>query len=567
MKMIFNHGYGLLQTIFFLGFGVSLIGCTKNSEADLRSKAGVVAPADTNSLLTPRKLGESCSSETFQLPDSQGKPVDVLFVVETSSSMSDVSQKIIQGMNGFVAGFPVHSDFNVAVMLAHGSTSAHAGKLFQVGSEPLVLQSSQLTNEQIQAHLNAKLTGAPADADSGGGEEGIFSLFHGITNPTLLAEAQAASFFRPNAALSVVVVADRRDICANVPEGVPAETDPLKIEARIRDCEGLTVPGLVNRLSLLKGSQTLTISGIIYADAPAPEGKEIGYGYTDMISLKNGTAIDIANADISAGLAPILALGGQAPAQNVFTLTQTDIEPTTIKVTVNGQEAPYTLEGTQVTITSPVPVGAVVVISGCAKGENPYEGNCKVFENADQWDSWTLTPSTEDLELKDRSGSFQVGNVRNLTIYNVSGDLNVMSAMAIPSISFLTGNSYIRHAGDITTISDSRSLRIDKAGNIGNVLNTKGGLLLNALSVGSYINAAGHACIRAQTIGKIQSMNGTKTFIASEIDELSVVSGTVHVYGAVIKSVIDTGGKVCLHNGAKVLNSSNVVSEAFKKCE
>ncbi|HEY8270027.1 MAG TPA: hypothetical protein VIG33_04010 [Pseudobdellovibrionaceae bacterium] len=566
MKIFFKYCYGLLRVIFCVGFGISLAGCDKNIDANSNEGSEILLSTDADSSFSiSKKIGQSCSTQTFQGSSTQEKPVDVLFVVETSPSMVDIRPKVLQGINGFIAGLPLNSDFNIAVMLSHGSTSHLSGKLYKTAMEPLVLQSSQLTNEQIQTYLTAKLAGMPFDADSGGGEEGMFSLFRGITTPSLLEESRAASFFRADAALSVVVIADRRDICASVPEGVPAETDPVKIDARVRDCEGLTAAGLVNRLTLLKGSQPLHITGIIYTDAPAPEGKEISYGYTDLISLKSGVAIDIARDDISAGMAPIIALGGQS-SQKVFTLTQADADPSTIKVTVNGQEAPFTFDGTKVTLTGAISTGATIVITACSKGENPYVGNCRVFEKADQWDHWTPIASTQDLELKDKSGNFSVGAVRNLVIKNVSGALKVQSAINIPSISFLSGNSYIRLAGDITTISDSASVRIDKAGNVGTVLNTRGGIQLNALTIGSYIKAAGNSCIRARSIGKVQSMNGTKTIIANEINELSAVTGVVHVYGAVIKSVIDTGGRVCLHNGAKVVNSSNV-SGVFAKCE
>jgi hypothetical protein len=542
----------MLQVMVF-GLGLSLVGCAKNSDSKLNDSAV------TKFSMQASQASRACFAENFQVPPSEAKPVDVLFVVQTSPSMSDIREKITTGINSFVSGLPANSNFNIAVMLSHGSTSNLSGKLYQAGDEPLVLKSSELTNAQIQTYLDAKLMQTPSDVESGGGEEGLYSLFHGITDGTLLSQSQTADFFRLNAALGVVFIADRRDICANVPAGVPAETDPVKIDARIRDCEGLTAAGLTNRLALLKGAQPAVVSGIIYVDEPAPAGKEIGYGYKDMISLNGGSAIDIANDDISMGLAPIKALSGQAPGQQEFVLGNADVDLTTLMVTVSGETVPYTYDGTKVTITVPVPAGATVVISYCIKGDNPYVGLCKVFENADQWDSLTPTPSTEDLQLKNKSGNSSVDAVRNLQVQSVSGGLSVQSAMAISSISSVSGKSYLRVSGDIDSISNvSGNLRIDKAGDVGKVSKISGAFQLNALSLGEFSNASGKACIRAGSIGKVQSTSGDKTFIANEIDELTAQSGTVHVYGAVIRSVTNSSGRICLHNGAKVLNSSHV---------
>lgn len=534
MEPLFKYRYIFLQVIFFVGFSLG--------------------PYSTAMAATTG----SCYTDTFQVPASKGKAVDVLFVVETSPSMSDLREKIARGLSDFVVRLPANSDFNVAVMASHGSTSQFSGKLYRVESEPLVLKSSQLSPAEIQGHLELKLMQLPVDAESGGGEEGLFSLFNSLSNPALLSEIQAADFFRTNAALSVVFIADRRDICAVTPAGIPEETDPVKIAARIRDCEGMTAAGLTNRLALLKASMPLQVSGIIYTDSAAPEGKEIGYGYTDMIRLNGGAAIDIGRDDIGAGLAPLLALGGQA-GQSIFHLSHANIDSSTLKVSVDGQEVAFTQDASTITTLISAPEGASVALSYCTNNENPYVDSCEVFANADKWEDWTPAPSTVDLEIKNKSGNVSLGALRNLRIQKRSGQLSVDSAMAVSSILSVSGGHYLRLTGDIGTISNvTGSFRIDKAGHVGEVSETKGSFQLNSATLRSYTKGSGNACIRAGSIGKIQSMSGTKIFITSEIGEMSDIKDTVHVYGAVIRSVTDVTGIVCLHNGAKVLNSSNV---------
>lgn len=373
----FSHG--ILQALLVVGLGMSLIGCSKGGSAGGSTEdIGNVDSLSSEAMLklfnrNPHKCkqtNENCFSETFEQPVTSTRAVDVLFVVQTSTSIAGERQAIIAGLNEFINSLPANSDFNIGVMLAHGSTSAHSGVLYRAESEPIVLKSTELSAAQIQEHLTTKLMQVAQDPDSGGGEEGMFSLFRGITTPALLTESQAAGFFRPEAALGVVFIADRRDICAAIPAGVPEETDPVKIAARIRDCEGLTAAGLNSRLLSLKGSLPLAISGVLYADSPAPAGNEIGYGYLDVINLNGGVAVDIANDDISEGLASIAQLSGQQmEIQTEFTLSHTGIDPRRIIVTVNGVGATFELDGNKVTITSEVPAGAVVVISYCLKSE------------------------------------------------------------------------------------------------------------------------------------------------------------------------------------------------------
>lgn len=392
MKGLLKKTYGMAQALLLVGFGLTAIGCAKGGSgmqfaADGSQTTKVVDEASVNGIVsktsnvsrknphTCRQTSEKCFSETFEQPIVQTGKVDVLFVVQTSDSIQPQRELISTQVQAFIESLPPTADFNIAVMLSHGSTSSLSGRLYRVESEPIVLKSTELANADIRTFLSQKLTQVVLDADAGGGEEGMFSLFNGITTPALLAESQGLGFFREDAALGVVFIADRRDICAIVPVGVPEETDSGKIAARIRDCEGLTAAGLTNRLALLKGAQAVQVSGILYADEPAPAGKELGYGYLDVIALNAGVAIDIANDNIADGLASIAELAGQQMGgQTEFVLTHENIDPKKIIVTVNGVGATYTLNGNVVTITSEIPAGATVVISYCLKAKPKCHG-------------------------------------------------------------------------------------------------------------------------------------------------------------------------------------------------
>lgn len=387
MEGLLKKSYGMIQALVLVGLGFNMIGCAKGG-SDSSAAQVVVDEASVNGTVTQttkvsakvrakcEQKSDKCFEETYTEASNPTGKVDVLFVLQTSDSIAPQRAQIASEIQAFVQTLPPTADFNIAVMLSHGSTSSWSGRLYRVSDEPIVLKSSELSNTDIQNYLVTKLTQVVVDPDSGGGEEGMFSLFNGITTPSLLAESQSDGFFRADAALGVVFIADRRDICAVVPAGVPAETDPVKIDARIRDCEGLTAAGLTSRLTNLKGSQDLTVSGILYVDEPVPAGKEVGYGYTDVIALNNGVAIDIAHDDISDGLASIAELAGQgSQIQTEFVLTHDNVDASTVKVTVNGVAATFTFDGNKVTITSDIPAGATIVIDYCLKAKPTCNGH------------------------------------------------------------------------------------------------------------------------------------------------------------------------------------------------
>jgi hypothetical protein len=221
----------------------------------------------------------------------------------------------------------------------------------------------------IESYLTQKLSNTPSDIDSDGGEEGMFSLFRGITTPEYLNESKQAGLFRSDASLNVVFVSDENDICAVYPAGVTRVPDPEGLEqtAYVQDCEGLAAQGLTAQLKNLKGTQPLIIAGIIYSYNPVPAGNEneIGYGYTDMIALNNGITIDL-RSNIAVELGK-LGEFCQNQTQNQFTLAHTGVISSTVKVTVDDKEVHFRLEGNKVIITDTIPAGGVVRIMYCVK--------------------------------------------------------------------------------------------------------------------------------------------------------------------------------------------------------
>lgn len=263
--------------------------------------------------------------------------IDILFVVDTSGSLDAERGVIADNIDQFVNQLPSQINYNIGVLLAHSTLSPYSGKLYKKSYQTeYVLQSSTMSASTIRTQLRAKITDTnssnasdlPSDNASDGGEEGLASL-NNLLAPDNVALAQSQNFLRSDAALAVVFVSDENDICAIYPPSIVRVPDsqyitnnkyPNGIEnelyAKERDCAGVTAESVYAKLQQLKNNLLpnlpLQVTGVIYTNpqsTPSHGENEVGYGYTDIINLSGGLAVDI-GGDIAAGLAALGDLVG-----------------------------------------------------------------------------------------------------------------------------------------------------------------------------------------------------------------------------------------------------------------
>ncbi len=334
----------VLSIYMVLGSAFIFQGCSQVEFSGMRP-----ITIDGNPVDNPCHCEVSCFEETYtQRKNPAANKLDIIFVTDTSGSLDVERNAVANGIGNFVGQLDPNIDFNIGVILAHGSTSSRTGKLYQSAKgESLVLKKSLLSLTQIRDGLIKKLTSPiPGDNASDGGEEGLYSTSQALT-PTNKQAIIDAGLFRSDAALAVVYIADENDICARYPQGITPVVDPDGAEgpAFIRDCENVTAAGVYAQLKALKGDLPLAIGGVIYnnvATAPTDSENEVGYGYTDIIALNNGVSVDMAGNDISGQLAAIgTQVQGNINYQTEFPLHQTGIDVSTIKVFVNGTEVPH----------------------------------------------------------------------------------------------------------------------------------------------------------------------------------------------------------------------------------
>lgn len=365
------------------------------------------APTDTAaSALSTQTSAQSvpapqCFTEQFKQPEQNvTRKVDLLFVTDTSGSISDERSAIASGIDLFVGELPTDADYQVAVMLAHGSLSKWAGKLYQARGEPAVLSSATMSRAQIREHLRTKLTRTAVDPFSDGGEEGLYSFNQLFTHGGRFTEARLQNFLRLDAALVVVFISDENDICSVYPKDVTPVKDPEYMEqvGFMKDCvrvdwrsllktqpkdfnEWLKNPGartvtsssVLARVKAVWGDRPFSTGAIVYTDPKTVVRRgenEVGYGYIDLVRESHGVLTDMAGKKYGEGLAN---LGREACTKmnlvTDFKLAHAPVDASTIKVRVDGGEVPasFNANTNEVHLNHPGSTRSTVSVDYCLK--------------------------------------------------------------------------------------------------------------------------------------------------------------------------------------------------------
>ncbi len=250
---------------------------------------------------SPREV-KTCKSDRFIQEDAElSRKIDLLFVTDTSASLSAERRDIARGIDSFMAALPENSDLRISVMLAHSSRSAWSGALFRTQHVGPVLNTLNQPLGQIRSGLETLLTSGPSDWYGDGGEELLYSFQKGMS-PAALTVGRAQGFFRTDAALAVIFITDENDICASYPVGVTrvGDRDGLELPAFQRDCAGVSPESVIARLQELQGTRPSFVGAIAYVDeARVPVGaeNEVGYGILETVATARGEIIDLGGSE------------------------------------------------------------------------------------------------------------------------------------------------------------------------------------------------------------------------------------------------------------------------------
>jgi hypothetical protein len=266
--------------------GFLFLGCDKGSDFLQKPPAPVInskTDVTTTTTTTMTTTTSTTTSTTTTMPlvstvykleqsnfETRGTDVDIVWVIDNSSSMGDVQQKVIQNTDAFIKSFVTDSRLHWKMGLI--STS--------VDDQPYVGFGPSDALDWKTADAVTKFQSAVGRLGVGGdGTEKTFDPFVKQIN-------SHPDFLRPNAFLALIMV-----------------TDVSEQSYTYNPTSFLTY------LTGLKGGhkEKILTYGVIPADGSTC-GEDYGapiYGYPDLITATNGKRYDLCAADFGPGLAAL----------------------------------------------------------------------------------------------------------------------------------------------------------------------------------------------------------------------------------------------------------------------
>lgn len=332
----------------------------------------------------PDSDDRDCELKSWEFTQSgalERKSADLLFVVDSSSSLASERAQVAADLPAFVEKLAAGADLRVGVMLAHGGASGWSGRLYSAAGVSPVLSTQAQSLRTIQDSLRATLAAPASDRDEADGEAMMYSLRKSL-EPARLAEIQSQGFYRENAALSVVFVTDENDVCARpqdlgfsvFPDYVPSYRG-IENVAYSKYCAGVSAETTLGLMKDFKTDQKLSWAGILHEKKDAvPQGTEdsIGHGILQLVqSSMDGVVVDLSEESYDFGLGDlgnIVSL--QTEVHTAFGLgSDAAIEGESVRVVVDGNPVPaqYDPDRRQVEIRAgdAGAAGSMVQVSAC----------------------------------------------------------------------------------------------------------------------------------------------------------------------------------------------------------
>ncbi len=272
-------------TLEGLAIASCVVGCNAPSAV---SQNGIQVSAEEQTQApTPSPSPTQCGDSTNLL--------DILFVVDTSDDWGFDRKEIGRQLDSLVEQLPRGTDYQIGVLLGHGSDSPFSGKLWHDDDFPAVLSSDQLSLDDIEQGLQANLADLPHDWNSDDGEEEFYSLTHAFDKDDL-DDSRAQGFFRPDAALAVIFVSENSEKCSrHRDDGEDKDEDN-------RDCDQITPASVFQILNKFESNHPLILSAILNLEGERDrcenhDADGTGNGYDDLIKLSDGLVVNLHGDD------------------------------------------------------------------------------------------------------------------------------------------------------------------------------------------------------------------------------------------------------------------------------
>jgi hypothetical protein len=328
---------------------------------------------------------ESLEWSFVQPQPTLNRSVDLLFVVDTSISLSPERDRLASSIPEFVSRISSEADLRIAILPAHGGASNASGRLHTPFLRSPVLKVNSENISDIQKRLRAMLRADLPDADEAGGEMPMYALLKTFESQNLN-RIKGQGFYRDDAALAVVIVTDENDVCFDpqahgytaFPDFSPSPT--WEKIAYNRYCSGITPERVVSEVKGLKKNGRLAFAGIAHTDpAQVLRGGEdaIGHGIIELVqSTVDGIMMDISQTSYSQGLSKLAdAVESRLDLHLQFDLSGgRAFDPETVRVRVDQRGVVARFDRVRNAVElSPVDAGkagSLIEVTACAVSKN-----------------------------------------------------------------------------------------------------------------------------------------------------------------------------------------------------
>ncbi|MCB9676596.1 MAG: choice-of-anchor D domain-containing protein [Alphaproteobacteria bacterium] len=232
-------------------------------------------------------------------------PVDILFVVDNSTSMGDENLALRNNFNAFIQGFlTLGLDFQIGVVTTDMQTAGYAGQI----QGPIIDSNTPDPVQQFQQNTNIPFTDVLE-------EQGLDAVYAALTPP--LITGANAGLVRPGSLLSVIVISDEDDQSFIT----PAEMVPF-LDSYQGD------PALTS-LSIVGGPTTgiWPCGGFLFGAAPVPT-------YWQVAQPTGGIHLNLCQLNMNAIVQQLAVVA--AGLDTHFPLGSVPADPAAVEVLIDG---------------------------------------------------------------------------------------------------------------------------------------------------------------------------------------------------------------------------------------
>jgi len=261
------------------------------------------------------------AEDTFHQPTPEA--VDVVWVVDTSSSMTDKVAALQTGFENFISQFVTMGiNYRMGVTSTDMTSTGLQGKF--AGTTKIMDSETMTESEVIDTFLSNTSLGIEGSTD----EMGLAGAKAALTEPNL--SGTNANFLRTDAQLAIVVLSDENDFSS-----ISASSFSTWLDGMKPDPEQSSFSAIVGGRS--SGIFDLTVCQGLFADVQATGGDK----YLDVIEATGGIWGDICDLDFRQVLTYLSF--NAAGLHQTFDLSEDPSGITSIHVEVDGEEVPYDL--------------------------------------------------------------------------------------------------------------------------------------------------------------------------------------------------------------------------------